>query len=162
MDIVSIFQYSTGVQRRLYDFLVDKPEAVAYQSDTIAEFKSVHDLLAHLNGCEQRWIVRILDQPIPERYELRAPEATHELYDDWRRLRSITEAAARDADPAELARPLSVKLQTSSITFTLTVEQILFHIVNHENFHRGQISMLLQQQHIDPPFFDYVYDFMPR
>jgi uncharacterized damage-inducible protein DinB len=162
VDIVSIVQYSTSAQQRLYDFLSDKPGAVSYKVDTLAEFKSIRDILVHLNGAEERWTKRIVGYELPQRYEASAPDSMHELYADWRRLRSATEAAARAADADELKRAIPVKLQTSRITLTLTIEQILFHILNHENFHRGQCSMLLQQQKIDPPYFDFIYDFMPK
>jgi uncharacterized damage-inducible protein DinB len=162
MDIISIVQYSTNAQSRLYDFLLDKPHAVGYHADTLAQFKSIRDILIHLIDAEQRWTNRILGLELPQHYHADAPDMTQELYDDWRHIRAKTESAARSADAVELERSIEVKLQTTGIVFTISVEQMLYHIVNHENFHRGQCSTLLQLQKIDPPYFDFIYDFMPR
>ncbi len=41
--------------------------------------------------------------------------------------------------------------------FTNTLQDILFHIVNHSTHHRGQIMMDFRQHSIEPLPLDYVY-----
>jgi len=33
---------------------------------------------------------------------------------------------------------------------------VFFHIIHHENYHRGQVIMALQRFGVDPPNFDYI------
>lgn len=38
-----------------------------------------------------------------------------------------------------------------------SVRDILFHIINHSTYHRGQIASDLRQHGIDPPVTDYIF-----
>jgi len=42
-------------------------------------------------------------------------------------------------------------------TYTRTVGKIFYHIINHSNYHRGQIALRLREMGIDPPVTDYIY-----
>lgn len=51
-----------------------------------------------------------------------------------------------------------VKYEDSEGTpFTRSLQDILFHIINHSTHHRGQILMDLRAQGIEPPRQDYIY-----
>ncbi len=41
--------------------------------------------------------------------------------------------------------------------FICDLQDILFHIINHSTHHRGQISMSLRNNNIEPIPFDYIY-----
>lgn len=45
---------------------------------------------------------------------------------------------------------------TKNETFTNTIQDILFHIINHSTYHRAQIATLLRQENINPPITDYI------
>jgi len=162
MELKTFADYSTSAQTRLYEFVLDKPDACAKKFETIGPCKSIRELLAHMIGAEEAWCARIQGNELPPRYEGRAPEDISAIFADWRAQRGITQSAVDNASPAELARSVHVRLLSINAEIDLTIEQMLFQIFNHENFHRGQCSMLLQMQGIDPPFFDYTLEFLRR
>lgn len=41
--------------------------------------------------------------------------------------------------------------------FTNTVGDILFHIINHSTYHRGQIALLFRQHGVEPLMTDYIF-----
>ena len=41
--------------------------------------------------------------------------------------------------------------------FNNTIRDILFHVINHSNYHRAQISSLLKAEGIDPVISDYIF-----
>jgi len=41
--------------------------------------------------------------------------------------------------------------------FINTVQDILFHIINHSTYHRGQLASLFRQQDISPVNTDYIF-----
>lgn len=41
--------------------------------------------------------------------------------------------------------------------FTNTVQDMLFHIINHSAHHRGQIAMDFRSKDIEPPVTDYIF-----
>ena len=46
--------------------------------------------------------------------------------------------------------------KSSGETFTNSVKDILFHVVNHSTYHRAQIASLLKAESIQPPITDYI------
>ncbi|RYZ63435.1 MAG: damage-inducible protein DinB [Proteobacteria bacterium] len=41
--------------------------------------------------------------------------------------------------------------------FSKVVKDMLFHVVNHSTYHRGQVALLLRQHEIDPVASDYIF-----
>ena len=46
---------------------------------------------------------------------------------------------------------------TQGKLFGNSLEEILFHILTHSSYHRGQIAILLRQENFDPPLMDYIF-----
>jgi uncharacterized damage-inducible protein DinB len=46
---------------------------------------------------------------------------------------------------------------TKGDTFVNSVSEILFHIINHSTYHRGQIVNLLKQEGVPPLVIDYIF-----
>ncbi len=46
---------------------------------------------------------------------------------------------------------------SKGVSFTNTLHDILFHIINHSTYHRGQINMNLRQEGLDPLSLDYIF-----
>lgn len=46
---------------------------------------------------------------------------------------------------------------SSGKSFKNTIEEILYHVVNHSTHHRAQISLLLRQGNIEPIKSDYIF-----
>ncbi len=161
MDIRRLLTYSDNCRRLLQDTIAAHPEAFDAPIDTIGEYKSVHALIAHCIGAEQRWTEqRIHGQLGSARYEDRAAETLTGLFADWGHVRAKTRAVIdADRDAANVPRlhhDVALTETRGGRADVLTVEECLFHVFNHQTFHLGQISMALQQQDIDPPDLDYV------
>lgn len=157
MDIRRLLAYSDSAKALLFETLTTYSGVFDAPFSTAAAYKTIGQLVAHMVGAEQRWTMgRLYDEPRPARYE-DAPAATLDgLFADWETIRVRTRAFVAAADDAALARVIPVTLPQWGAACELTVEEILFHIVNHQIFHTAQISMALQQRQIDPPNFDFV------
>lgn len=156
-DFRRLFRYSDTCWSLLGDTLTTAPqasEAWNTRFDTTSQWNTVRLLLAHSIGAEERLVtVRLQNHSLPVPYEERAAAEWEGLYRDHQTVRaatysyldSLTDAAVEDETEVWRIgdRPL-------------TRADILFHILNHENYHRGQVVMALQRLGIDPPNFDYV------
>jgi uncharacterized damage-inducible protein DinB len=58
--------------------------------------------------------------------------------------------------PWYATRPITYT-NTHGQTFTQPLQDLLFHILNHSTYHRGQLAQLLRQQGFTPPATDFVY-----
>lgn len=162
MDIQRLLDYTDNCRRQLHEILAAHPEALDTPFETIGAYKTLHQLVAHCIGAEKRWTEqRLYGLPSSNRYEDHASETLTGLFADWEHIRAKTRAvidASRSAASApQLHHEVAFSLPQWGYTDTLTVEEILFHIFNHQIFHLGQISLVLQKNGIDPPNFDYVF-----
>ena len=155
-----LYRYSDNCRKLLRETLEANPQAFDTRFPTTGQYDTVRMLLAHSVGAEERWIERRIRGGAVIDYEGRAGSTIVGLFGDWDGIRERTYGLMDGLGPGGLERIIDVELGsgagTSSWRGQLTIEQILFHIVNHEVHHRAQVSMALQQMGIDPPNFDYV------
>jgi len=158
MDIRCPLAYAENARRLLRATLAAHPQTLDQPFDTEAAYTTIGQLVAHLIGAEQRLTLGWLyGEGRPPRYEDEAAETLDGLFADWDAIRARTRAFAARADAAALARVLTTDLPQRGETVTLTLEEVLLHLCNHQTWHLGQVSMALQRQGIDPPNFDYVF-----
>lgn len=156
-DFRRLYRYSDNCWSLLGETLANVPhtsEIWHTRFDTLSQWNTVRLLLAHSIGAEERLItVRLQNQSLPVIYEERAALDWEGLYRDHQTIRAATYAYLDCLTDADLEDETEVWRIAHS---ALTRADILFHILNHENYHRGQVVMALQRLGIDPPNFDYV------
>lgn len=110
-----------------------------------SSFGSLRDTLAHLVAAEWAW---------QERFSGRSPRSVPAWVEELRTLGAIRERWSQveldvrgylaGLDSEALDRPLAyTNLQGEKWSYPLW--QALFHVVNHQTYHRGQVTTLLRQ-----------------
>ena len=61
------------------------------------------------------------------------------------------------ADDDLLATSIHVSLPHAGFDSHLTFDQILYHVVNHQTYHAGQVTTTLQRWGVDPPNLDSIF-----
>jgi len=157
-DFHKLLAYSDNCWRLLDEVLTTCPEVWERQFETTSPWNTIRLLLAHTVGAEERWItLRLQNLPIPVIYEQRASPDQNGLYRDHRTLRAATYAYLERLTDAELEDDKPADLAQWENHLGLTRAEVLFHVLNHENYHRGQVITALQRFGVDPPNFDYVF-----
>jgi len=155
-DFRRLFHYSDNCWSLLGETLATGPlvsQTWNTRFDTTSQWNTVRLLLAHTIGAEERLItVRLQSISLPVGYEERAALDWEGLYRDHQTIRAATYAYLDFLTDAAVEEETEWRIGHSA----LTRADILFHILNHENYHRGQVVMQLQRLGIDPPNFDYV------
>ena len=110
-----------------------------------SSFSSLRDTLAHLLIVEWVWL---------ERFGGRSPRAIPSWLDElqtvdsigerWKNLEQDVRKYMGGLDAEALDRPLTY-VNLKGETWTYPLGQALFHLVNHQTYHRGQITTLLRQ-----------------
>ena len=161
MDIRRLLDYTDNCRRLLRTTLEDQTDAFEQPIPTTGQYRTVRELVAHCVGAEQRWTEqRLLGLLGTARYEDHAAQTLPALFADWELVRAKTRGFLDDCLDAghasRLHQEIAFSLPQWGHTDVLTVEEMLFHVFNHQTYHLGQISMALQQMGVDPPNFDYV------
>ncbi|MES2459254.1 MAG: DinB family protein [Armatimonadota bacterium] len=156
-DFRRLFRYSDNCWSLLGKTLVSLPQGSETWNtpfESTSQWNTIRLILAHTIGAEERLVtVRLLNQALPVMYENRAASDLEGLYRDHRTIRAATYAYLDSLTDAAVEEETEVWRVADR---SLTRADILFHILNHENYHRGQVVMALQRLGIDPPNFDYV------
>jgi uncharacterized damage-inducible protein DinB len=158
MDAKELIRYADFTKTRLREMIDDNSSLFDQPFETLSTFKSIRALVAHMAGAEERWQMRLLGKPQPGvRFEDRAGSTVAEVFDGWSAIRDVTRAFVDAADDDLLATSIHVSLPHAGFDSHLTFDQILYHVVNHQTYHAGQVTTTLQRWGVDPPNLDSIF-----
>ncbi|MBK1439748.1 damage-inducible protein DinB [Parapedobacter sp. ISTM3] len=137
-----LFAYNFHCNQQLAAVLMDHAAAV--------DAKSM-DLFSHMLNAHHIWNHRILNQPTRHSVWEKHPSNILAVLDrrNYDQTLTILETSIVGDE---------VNYKTSKgIPFTNTVGDVLFHIINHSTYHRGQIALLFRQNGMEPLQTDYIF-----
>lgn len=133
-----------------YDFRSNQKwaEVLMNHEDNLSDF--IRKSMSHIINVHHIWISRILDQKaeshswdvLPVRYWDRL------MHDNLQQTINYLEHVEQ-SEKINYHSEEGVQLSKSSI-------DILYHILNHSNYHRAQIAMELRKLGITPPNFNFI------
>jgi uncharacterized damage-inducible protein DinB len=125
-------------------------QVLATQAEALPESRT---LLSHVVNAQAVWLDRIAGRT--PRYGVWAAHPTEALASLNRELAQATASLLEhEADP-DLARWISYQ-NSKGHAFQNRLRDILFHIVNHGSYHRGQLAYQYREAGLQPPMTDYV------
>ena len=120
-----------------------------------ASYSSLRDTLAHLVGAEWIWLERWLGRtpralPAAEDFPTLA-----KVEERWREVEQRMREYLGQLDDEAIARPLTY-VNLKGQTWTYPLWQTLYHLTNHQSYHRGQVTTLLRQPGAQAPAVDFL------
>ena len=167
MDVPSFYHYLTRARRDLWLALEAMPDEALSRAVIPGErFHSIKDLVFHVPSVEDGWLhgdiehAPLLAESLPELYDAAtgpnfAPFPLETLLDYWRAVEEATLAYLERLAPEELKR--SVPVEDIEGTPSFTVENLLWHVMQHEARHTAQIALLMRQLGVRPPSMDLLF-----
>jgi uncharacterized damage-inducible protein DinB len=137
-----LFAYSHHCNQQLAAVFLRQPERIAPKT---------HSLFAHLLNAHQIWNNRILPlQPLFGVWDAQPVEQMSPIdAENYRHTLRILQ---------EIDLTQTVEYTTSKgQPFSNSVRDILFHVVNHSTYHRGQIAAELRNSGLEPVTTDYIF-----
>ncbi|RVT76696.1 damage-inducible protein DinB [Flavobacterium sufflavum] len=108
-------------------------------------------LLNHLINAQEIWNARILNQDISvDVWEIR-PLENLKNHNETNYNQSLSILSS-----IELSKKIEYK-NSKGIVFSNTVQDIIFHVINHSTYHRAQIASDLAANGIEPINTDYIF-----
>jgi len=122
-------------------------------------YSSVRDTLVHLLFAEwvwlERWLGRSPTQLDGREYSAEKFPTLGAVRERWQGLESNMRSYLSGLQGSTLERPLSYT-NFKGERWTYPLGQTLFHLVNHQTYHRGQITTLLRQLGVAAPAIDFL------
>ncbi|HEV2425625.1 MAG TPA: DinB family protein [Terriglobia bacterium] len=124
-----------------------------------SSFSSVRDTLAHLVAVEWVWLERWLGRS-PTKAEAQAFAAgtfpnLAVFRERWQAVENDLRAYLGGLEEARLKQPLTYT-NTKGERWAYPLGETLFHVANHQTYHRGQITTMLRQLGAAAPGIDYL------
>jgi len=136
------FEYNYQSNARVYEQILNSPEA--YKED-------IQELTSHTLNAQNIWNHRIIGKAFSQEvWGVFALEELHDLNDEYYHL------SLKIIDEFSTEQTIYYR-NTKGQEFSNTVGDILYHIVNHSTYHRGQIISKLKALDIAPIATDYIY-----
>lgn len=137
-----LFEYNHDCNRRLTDLMMADQDMLTEKAIT---------LFSHVLNAHHIWNNRIAaTQP---GFRVWQEQAVH----DWKEIdRKNYEDSQAILSTADLDTTIPY-VNSQGQAFNNTVRDILFHVINHSNYHRGQIATELKNAGITPPTTDYIF-----
>lgn len=107
-------------------------------------------LINHILNAQQVWNSRILNEKPFEVWQINPIEGLEEINGE-----NYNNAIHILAD-YELDQKIEYR-NSKGIRFENSIFDILFHIINHSTYHRGQINSQLKNSGIEPILTDYIF-----
>jgi uncharacterized damage-inducible protein DinB len=118
-------------------------------------FPSLRELLAHLVAVEWLWLERWRGEAPKTLVPLSEFPTLAAVRERWRAVESEMRAYLAGLDEEALARPLTC-VSTRGEQWTYPLWRMLMHLVNHQSYHRGQVTTLLRMLGVQPPRIDFL------
>jgi uncharacterized damage-inducible protein DinB len=118
-------------------------------------FSCMRDTLAHSVGVEWLWLERWngrTPKAVPPADELPTLGAVRER---WAEIERGMRAFLAGLDEKALERVLTCT-GTRGNVWTQPLWRFIMHLLNHQSYHRGQVTTLLRQLGVKPPGVDYL------
>jgi|SRR5690554_6790577 uncharacterized damage-inducible protein DinB len=136
----SLFQYNTYCNQQLIQHAQRHPWPE----------KSVL-LFSHILNAHEIWNARILELPILRGVWALRPQA------QWQQIQLENDQTTATIVQTLGGDPLVSYQNSRGSSFTNSVRDILFHIINHSTYHRAQIATDFRNQGLEPLLTDYIF-----
>jgi uncharacterized damage-inducible protein DinB len=107
-------------------------------------FSSLRDTLVHLVGAEWCWLERWCGRPCRRLIAVDEVPTLAAIRERWQRVEADLRGLFAGVRDEELARPLTY-VNLRGQTWTYPLGQTVHHVLNHQTYHRGQVTTLLRQ-----------------
>jgi uncharacterized damage-inducible protein DinB len=136
-----LFQYNLDCNAAIID---------AFQTHAQQLPQKVDVLLCHIISAQQVWNSRILELPSFAPWQMHSTNELHGInhknYQD----------SIRIIQDFDLNKTIAYQ-NTKGLKFEKRIDDILFHVINHGTYHRGQIAMLFRESGVAPLSTDYIF-----
>ncbi|WP_145051152.1 DinB family protein [Paenibacillus xylanexedens] len=142
-----MYQYHTWATHTILGRIQELPDSVLHQ-EVKSSFPTIAHALSHMYAVDQMWYLVLTGISMPEALQLCMPR-NEEIYDaveDYsQRFAELSEQYTTwFLDHIDLEQTILLDNPFAGIRDTRLAE-IVFHLINHGTYHRGNISTMLRQ-----------------
>lgn len=136
-----LFAYTYETNEKLIDSFLDNLDKVPERSIL---------LINHILNAHQIWNARILGNKHLKFGKKNKPES-------WKELNQMNNKNSQEILKNYNLNQTIPYQNSKGIIFNNTIKDVLFHVINHSTYHRGQIAILFRKAGLEPIPTDYIF-----
>ncbi|MBT2584087.1 DinB family protein [Planococcus sp. ISL-109] len=142
MDRLKQFAYHKWASQRILEHVQELNEAYYTQAGK-SSFPSIRDTIAHVIGVEKIWLKRMngAENPAFEKFDVETVEKAMEAFLLLHAEMELYFASLTEESWQQEFTYRNMK----GLKFCHSRDEMLFTVINHASYHRGQITSLLRQ-----------------
>ena len=149
-----VITYNTWANTRVLD-AVSGLDAGQFKRVLGGSFPSIHLTLTHMLWAEWLWLERWQGHS-PK--ELFAPEdfpSVSDIANRWRQIHAGQRTFVQSLTPTDLQRVIRYTNRAGQ-EWEYTLARMIYHLVNHSTYHRGQVTNMLRMLNATPAKTDFL------
>jgi len=135
-------QYNVWANGKVVEILANVDEKL-FDTEVKSSFSTIKKTICHVWDAEHIWLTRIQGGEISGWPSENFKGGKDELLKGFSETTKKLSEFMADKDQAFLEKKIHYK-NMKGLEFSTAVEDILFHVVNHGSFHRGQLITMLR------------------
>lgn len=136
-------QFNTWANTQLANLLKTIPEEIYFRKNQ-SSFPSIAATMIHMWGAQDIWLRRLRAEVVSGPAVLQFENDRNATLDGFIQSSNDIEAYTRSRSEEELSDVYTYK-NFKGKPFTDPIEYTLYHVVNHNTYHRGQIITMLKE-----------------
>lgn len=142
--IKTLFDYHFGMWDRVWDCVMELTDEQFVQESDYS-WRSVRNHLVHAMSTDNRWLARIQNKSLPDRFEPMAFATQDIVRESWNIIRDEVLAYTNSLSQSDLQEMITINLAHRDGEYRNLRWEILSHVVNHGTDHRAQILARLHE-----------------
>ncbi len=152
--IVDFYRYNSYVRKKYLEAIEKLPwEAVV--KDRGASLQSIRNVFLHVLNAYSYWFKYAMNDDLKEYagIDFEAVKSVDDMRRHERDVDSMVTSLLGTLHEEDLSKVHAI--QAGDVTYHVTMEAILMHMIEEELQHRGEINCMLWQMNVDPPIIEY-------
>lgn len=142
-EIRELFRFNRWAEERMFESVRELSDE-EINRDMKNSFASVRETLLHIAAAQWVWLERWKGNSPGAFPEDKKHFALAQIVQWWNEIDAERHALLQSLTEADLDRNITYK-NLSGVEFTFPMWQMLRHAVNHNTYHRGEITTMLKQ-----------------
>jgi uncharacterized damage-inducible protein DinB len=153
-DIRTLYEYAEWANERMLAAIANLSDE-QYTKKIESSFPTIRDTMAHILGAEWIWLQRWNGESPTSHPEWTVDPPVGRLIDESRTIAAQRRKFIETLEESQLDGQITYR-NLKGQQYTSRLADILFHIVNHSSYHRGQLTTMIRQAGGTPPTTDLI------
>ncbi len=154
-DLKELYDYSCWANRKIFEALAPLGEE-EFARDVAGSYASVKNTMVHMLSAEWGWLAKCGGHPRDTNLKGEDFNSLHEVKTAFEKVERYVIEFLNELQESDFKRLVSYDTGAPEKR-TMPIGELMFHVMNHNAHHRGQVALLIRMMGYAPGDFDILF-----